>query len=419
MGIQAGKAFSDAQKYGVVDVTRMNEVLRQKTEDYKAVVSDITGKRMDKAFERLEKGGNLHQIADRGERINALVKDFTSEKNWKETIVVSTRNADRQEINKAIREALKQEGKIGQKDHSLNVRTPKSISTVNRNFAQSYKEGDYIFSSKSGEGLRAGDEAKIINIDSKNHTLTLEKKTGEAVVYNLKEGGGNLSVYESQEKNFSTGEKIVFLKNSQKMGVQNGMTGTIKNVNEHGKITVETEAGKEVSFNIKQYGYFDSGYAVTDYKSQGQTSEKVIFHADTNEGGNNFNSFYVAATRGKNEMKVYTDNNEKLKEQVSEEQTKKSTLDYQEKNGIDSEKELNKKDDKSISEVKEEKSEIDKIKSDSSEKFESSLKDTDRDEKGIERDKSSMKENTDSGKSESSTSSSSSSTKTQDVGMEM
>lgn len=423
LGVAAGRMFADSQKYGVVDVTRMNEVLRQKTDDYKAVVSDITGKRLDKAFERLEKGGNLHQIADRGERISALVKDFTSEKNWKETIVVSTRNADRQEINKAIRDELKSQGKIGAKDHSLNVRTPKSISTINRHFSQSYREDDYVFSSKSG-GLRAGDEAKIINIDSKNHTLTLEKKTGEAVVYNLKEGGGNLSVYESQNKNFSTGEKIVFLKNSQKLGVQNGMTGEIQNINEHGKMNVKLENGNDVSFNVKNYGYFDHGYAVTDYKSQGQTSERVIFHADTKEGGNNFNSFYVAATRGKEEMKVYTDDADRLKTQVSEEQTKKSTLDYETKNGIESEKEIsksdsdvNKTDSKSISEDRETKSEIDKSKSDLSEKMDtdksdlkdskSSFKDTNKDEKGIN--------NKEMEKSESA----SSSTKTQDVGMEM
>ncbi|CAG1771843.1 partial Multifunctional conjugation protein TraI, partial [uncultured bacterium] len=422
LGVAAGRMFSDSQKYGVVDVTRMNEVLRQKTDDYKAVVSDITGKRLDKAFGRLEKGGNLHQIADRDERINALVKDYTSEKNWKDTIVVTTRNADRQEINQSIRDELKSQEKIGAKDHSLNVRTPKSINTVNRHFAQSYREGDYVFSSKSGEGMRAGDEAKIININPKDHTLTLEKKTGEVVEFDLKKGGSSLSVYESQEKNFSTGEKIVFLKNSQKLGVQNGMTGEVQNINELGKMNVKLENGNEVSFNVKNYGCFDHGYVITDYKSQGQTSEKIIFHADTNEGGNNFNSFYVAATRGKEEMKVYTDDADRLKTQVSEEQTKKSTLDYQEKNGIDSDRELNKTDDKSISEVKEGKSETDKIKSDLSEKFESSLKDTDRGEKGIERDKSSMKENTETGKGTKEmerSESASSSAKTQDVGMEM
>jgi ATP-dependent exoDNAse (exonuclease V) alpha subunit len=66
---------------------------------------------------------------------------------------------------------------------------------------------------------------------------------------------------------------------------------------------------------------------VTDYKSQGQTTKEVIFHANTDKT-NSYNSFYEAITRGKENVRVYTNDTGKLKEQVKKEVKKTSTLDH-------------------------------------------------------------------------------------------
>ena len=69
------------------------------------------------------------------------------------------------------------------------------------------------------------------------------------------------------------------------------------------------------------------GYSVTDYKSQGQTSKHVIYHADSSKGVN-FNQAYVGITRGKQSIKIYTDSKEQLHSGINQERTKTSTLDY-------------------------------------------------------------------------------------------
>jgi len=122
----------------------------------------------------------------------------------------------------------------------------------------------------------------------------------------------------------------VFLKNDRDLNIQNGLTGTVKAVTEKGDMTVTLDTGREIRFNLhERYNYIDHGYAVTDYKSQGQTANAVLYHAETlQQAKSTFNSFYVAITRGKQDVKVFTDSVETLKEQVKHEQVKSSTLDY-------------------------------------------------------------------------------------------
>lgn len=107
------------------------------------------------------------------------------------------------------------------------------------------------------------------------------------------------------KKDFSNGEKILFGKNDKKINVKNGQTGIIKSISAKGNIVVQMD-NKEIKFNIINYPYLQSGYAVTTYKSQGLTSDNVIAYMP-NKGINNSNNFYVAVSRAKNDVKIYTD----------------------------------------------------------------------------------------------------------------
>ena len=93
-------------------------------------------------------------------------------------------------------------------------------------------------------------------------------------------------------------------------------------------LSVKLDNNKEISVNPNtQYNYMSHGYALTDYKSQGQTAKHVIYHADTDKGVN-FNQAYVGITRGKESVTIYTNDKATLLEAVKQEQAKTTTLDY-------------------------------------------------------------------------------------------
>jgi len=137
-------------------------------------------------------------------------------------------------------------------------------------------------------------------------------------------------------KEFAQGDHIMFLKNNKLIGVNNGQQGTINSIDESGIINVSVGKNK-INVNLNHYNYVDHAYAITDYKSQGGSYSKVIFSALAERV--NLNSFYVAATRAKDDFYLLTDDVDQLTKHASRPQDKKSTLDHtipndEMKNGI-------------------------------------------------------------------------------------
>lgn len=326
--VEAGRMFGKLQETGDLKTVRMSEVTRQKDAGYKDISETMAEKRIDRAFDKLENQKRIQEISDRQERLNAIVKDYTG-RDYKNTIIVTARNADRNELNQSIRAELKQQGKIEKNEHTFTVRESKNLSPEAKHFAQSYSEGDRVIANEAGIIGRAGREAKVTAVDHQTHKLTVQTKDGKEYDINLKRDGQNLAAYSEKQQSFARGDKVAFLKNDKSLNVKNGQIGEIKSIDRNGRAVIKMENGRDKTINLKtQYNYIDHGYAVTDYKSQGQTSKEVIYHADSSKGVN-YNQAYVAMTRGKHDLKVYTDNKENFKEQMKHEQQKNSTLDHQ------------------------------------------------------------------------------------------
>jgi len=329
--ISAGRMFEKLQETGDLSTVRMSEVIRQKDADYKAIVTDISEKRIADAFEKLESQRRIVEIHDRQDRLNEIVKDYTSREDFKNTLIVTAGNRDRNELNSAIRDELKNQGKLTKEEYTFTVRESKNLNPSDRHFAQSYQARDIVISSRAGLIGRAGSEARVTSVDQQQHKITVETKDGQEHVIDVKTKGQDIQVYTEKQQSFSQGDKVVFLKNDRGLKIQNGQVGEIKSVTADGRARVEMGNGREKTINLQsQYSYVDSGYAVTSYKSQGQTSKEVLVHMDMSKE-TSFNELYVSTTRGKDDLKIYTSNKEVLKEQVKEEQIKTSTLDYYKK----------------------------------------------------------------------------------------
>jgi len=112
------------------------------------------------------------------------------------------------------------------------------------------------------------------------------------------------------------------------LGVNNGETATIKDIDpETGKLNLDVD-GKELSFDVNEYRYIDHGYAVTTHKAQGQTAKNVIAYMDSRM--QNFNSFYVSVTRATDSLRIFTDNIEDLKNFIDIQQEKLNAMEIKE-----------------------------------------------------------------------------------------
>ena len=120
-----------------------------------------------------------------------------------------------------------------------------------------------------------------------------------------------------QVREFSKGDKVIFLQNDNRLDVKNGKTGTIDWIDGH-KLTV-TSGDKKLEVDLDQYKKIDHGYAMTTHKAQSITVGRVLVHMDSKQAHmNNRNAFYVDISRAKYEVKIFTDNVGEIRTQVQE-----------------------------------------------------------------------------------------------------
>ena len=94
-------------------------------------------------------------------------------------------------------------------------------------------------------------------------------------------------------RKFANGDRVMFLQNERGLGVKNGTLGTIKQVSAQ-SMTVQTDDGRSVQFDLKDYNKIDHGYAATIHKAQGMTVDRAHVLATP---GMDAHSSYVALSR--------------------------------------------------------------------------------------------------------------------------
>jgi conjugative relaxase-like TrwC/TraI family protein len=101
------------------------------------------------------------------------------------------------------------------------------------------------------------------------------------------------------------GDRVVFTKKSRSLGVENGDFGTVKEINERrGKVTVELDGGRELTFSTKNHDHLKLGYAVTTHKAQGVTAKNAFLL--TSEEMQDKHITYVQASRASQVTRFFT-----------------------------------------------------------------------------------------------------------------
>jgi hypothetical protein len=107
-------------------------------------------------------------------------------------------------------------------------------------------------------------------------------------------------------REFAAGDRIVCLRNSDRLGIKNGTRGTVEEVDQKRRaVFVSTDRGDRVTLTsgYVEAGHVRHGYALTGHSSQGVTVERAFVlgksEARLQEWG------YVALSRAREETKLY------------------------------------------------------------------------------------------------------------------
>lgn len=145
------------------------------------------------------------------------------------------------------------------------------------------------------------DQSRIIL----THTNDEVRALNEAARERMREAGDvgddvRITV-ERGERSFASGDRVMFLQNERGLGVKNGTLGTVEQVSER-SMSVRTDDGRSISFDLKDYDRIDHGYAGTIHKAQGMTVDRTHVLATP---GLDAHGSYVALSRHRDGMDLH------------------------------------------------------------------------------------------------------------------
>ena len=168
-----------------------------------------------------------------------------------------------------------------------------------------YHEGQILHFHRATHGVDRHDSLEVRRVDG--DTLVARNERGQDVSLTTKQAWA-YSVHERQPMEVAAGDRLLLTGNrrSPEFQATNGELVTVRNV-EGRKIHLED--GRNIPDNYHEFAH---GYAVTAHRSQGKTVDMVIVSADAMKQ----ELFYVAASRGREEIAIVTSDREQLRESL-------------------------------------------------------------------------------------------------------
>ncbi|WP_315730740.1 MULTISPECIES: Ti-type conjugative transfer relaxase TraA [unclassified Bradyrhizobium] len=162
------------------------------------------------------------------------------------------------------------------------------------------------------------DEVRILN-EAAREQMRAAGDLGAEVTVTVERGA----------RTFASGDRVMFLQNERGLGVKNGTLGTVEQVGSQ-SMAVQTDDGRSVHFDLKDYNRIDHGYAATIHKAQGMTVDRVHVLATP---GMDAHSSYVALSRHRDGVDLHYGrddfaNADRLTRALSRDRAKDMASDY-------------------------------------------------------------------------------------------
>jgi conjugative relaxase-like TrwC/TraI family protein len=317
--IEAGRPFDQLQERGMETVT-MSEIQRQRDPELRrAVELAATGK----AGESLSHIRDVRQISDDEGRRRAVAEDFTrlSEEERSRTLIVTGTNDARREITQVVREELKLAGR-GQEYATL---TRVDTTREERRFSLNYEVGAIIQPEREYPrfNLKRGELYTVTDTGPGNR-LTVRDERGAILDFSPKLVS-ELSVYSPEVAEFTPGDRVRVTRNDAQRDLANGDRFRVLKVSP--ETVYLTDEHRVISISSNRPLHLEHAYATTVHSAQGVTADRVLYDACTRSRTTADDVYYVAISRARRQVTIYTDNASRLPAAISRKNTKHAALD--------------------------------------------------------------------------------------------
>ncbi|MFI4893597.1 MAG: MobF family relaxase [Phycisphaerales bacterium JB058] len=297
------------------------EVRRQKVPEYRRAAEELARGDTDRSFDRLERMGAVREVVDE-ERPKELAETYRQSVNaGRSTLVIAPTHAEGRKVTDAIRERLKQDRQLGDREHAVTRLVSRNLTEAQRADPASYEAGDVIqFAQNVKGGFRKGERAEVTETGG-DGVVARRERDGRAADLPLT-AASRFDVYQRQQLDIAAGDRVRFTRGGRtecgKHQLYNGTIYGVRSVDESGTMTLDN--GWRVG---RDFGHLTHGYCVTSDASQGRTVGHVILaQSSESVGATSSQQFYTSVTRGRERVTVFTDDRHRLRQNIRRDATR-------------------------------------------------------------------------------------------------
>jgi conjugative relaxase-like TrwC/TraI family protein len=299
--VERGAALRLLQDEAGLRPAELKEIQRQR-DRYKAAISDLAEGHTDRGFRRLDQLGWIRECDDatRNEQLATAYAD--SVQAGKSALVVSPTHAEGRAITQAIRTELQQRGLLSGPTHEIQTLEPVSLTIGEKHDPTAYRSGDVLVFHQNARGFRRGQRLRVgsqpVPLDQAERFEVFRPTTIPVMI----------------------GDRVRVTRNGTTVGksdrLNNSDLFTIRGFTPEGHLIArpveETRQAKDYVID-RDFGHLAPGFVVTSHASQGRTVNRVFIGQSSHSfAASSREQFYVSASRGREQVLVFTDDKEEL-----------------------------------------------------------------------------------------------------------
>jgi hypothetical protein len=299
----------------------LTQVQRQTELDYRDAIQELR-RDPERGFEKLDAMGAVREVAH-ADRAQEVAREYsTALETQASVLVVCATHNEIERVTSAIRADRMRGGGLVE-GVQLTRDVPLNWTTAQKSDLRNFSTGQVLGFNRAVKGIAKNEALEVVRIADKS--VVVRNTVGEERALTGKQAK-SFDVYERRSIEVATGDRLLLTANRRENGfrVTNGEIVMVAEVDRLGRIYLEDGRTLPAGFR-----HFAHGYAVTAHRSQGKSVDAVIISGD----GMRKELFYVAASRGRQSVRVVTSDKESLRESVARSSMRKSASELARKAG--------------------------------------------------------------------------------------
>lgn len=308
-GIEAGDALRLLEEESQLRPVELKNIRRQINLEYRAAIAELAQGQGMRGLRRLERIGAVTQVDDET-RYGQVAADYVASlKAGKSALIVSPTWREIRQVTAEVRAKLRQEGLLAEEETTLRVHVGLKWTRAQKRDLRNYRPGHILTFHKATAEFQRGEFGEVTTVLPDR--LQVRKTDGTEVSVTRKQAAC-FEVAREVPLAVAPGERLLIQANRRSDRLFNGQLVTVQSLQPDG--AVELTDGRRIRPDFRA---FTHGYCVTSHAAQGRAVDHVYVAVDSHTlNAANLKQFYVSASRGREQVRVYTDDREFLAEAV-------------------------------------------------------------------------------------------------------